>query len=45
MPVTPQALHAHQKASGQPDSTKALLQQILEQQKAILAALERLAQK
>ena len=45
MPVTPQALHAHQKASSKPDTTKALLEQILEQQKEILAALEQLAQR
>ena len=45
MPATPKALHAHQNASNQPDETKALLLQIANQQKEILAALEKLAAK
>jgi len=45
MPVTPKAFHAHQKAGTQPDETKMLLEQIAEQQKQILSALEKLTAK
>jgi hypothetical protein len=45
MPVTPKALHAHQNVNKQPDETKKLLLEIVDQQKEILAALEKLAAK
>jgi hypothetical protein len=45
MPVTRRGLEAHQKASKETEDTNALLRQVLEQQKRILAALEKLASK
>jgi hypothetical protein len=45
MPVTRKGLEAQQQASKASDDTNALLREILEQQKQILAALEKLAAK
>jgi hypothetical protein len=45
MPVTRKGLEAQQQASSQSDETTRLLREILEQQKQILAALEKLGAK
>jgi hypothetical protein len=43
MPATPKALHAHRSSRDKDDEIAKLLQQIVEQQKQILATLEKLA--
>jgi hypothetical protein len=45
MPVTRKGLEAQQQASKESDDANALLREILEQQKQILAAIEKLAAK
>ena len=45
MPVTRKGLESQQQASQKSEDTNALLREILEQQKQILAALEKLAAK
>jgi hypothetical protein len=45
MPATPKALQTHQGAQSKDDETTKLLQQIVAQQKQILATLEKLAAK
>lgn len=45
MPVTRKGLESQQQASQQTGDTNSLLREILEQQKQILAALEKLAAK